>query len=462
MRQSLFNIAVGAMLGMAGASHSHAQTIVVGPLKNPANEHRYQLISASSWTNARSIARSRGGDLATIDDAAENDWVTAAFTGGGRKFFIGLSDAATPGTFTWSDGSSSVYRNWDRNQPGTNSDYVQLRSDKTWATAAIQSDSLYLVEIAGPIRVPQEYADIDDALEAMNTLQFYSMEIGNDLPMIDMPHTISVPPGTVGTIRGVGREASRIRLWESESVLDLRGSWDISGVAIWRVDDDAHLRFAGGRVRLSDCHLTCFYDAGQRLVVLGSGANVEMRRSTVGRSRGGPVFTGEGPAEAHVLAIDSIFIQALAITNASVTATLSSCTLYVCGVQSRGPVFNAAASLANTLVYRPNTGMGDNVTAEHCAFPYAYAGTGNIVGDPTFVVGGFVPTSDSIVINAGNADVGWTSGLDNQRNPRVVGGQIDIGAMEFQPTACAADFNHDGFIDFADFDDFVVAFETGC
>ena len=30
------------------------------------------------------------------------------------------------------------------------------------------------------------------------------------------------------------------------------------------------------------------------------------------------------------------------------------------------------------------------------------------------------------------------------------------------PTGRNADFNNDGFVDFFDFDDFVVAFETGC
>lgn len=460
MRKSIWNIVAGAVLGLASAAQ--AQIIVAGPVRNPANDHRYRLITGASWVTAQSIARSLGGDLATIDDAAENDWVTATFTGGGRKFFIGLNDAASPGSFVWSDGSSSTYRNWDRNQPGTNADFVQLRSDKTWATATVQPDSLYLVEIAGPIRVPREYSDIDDAFAAMNTLQWFDLEVGNTLPMVDVAHTLTVPPGKTGRIRGVGREASRIRLWQPTAVLDLRGAWDISDVAFWRVDDDAYLRFSGGRVRMSDVYLTGFYDVGQRLVVLGAGASVEMRRCAVGRSRGGPVFTGEGPTTANVIAIDTWFSQAVAITNPSVTATLSSCTLYVCGVQSRGPIFNAAASLANTLVYRPNTSIGDNVTAEWCVFPYAVAGEGNIVGEATFEPGGFRPTSDSIVVNAGNAAVGWTSGLDNERGPRVADGKIDIGAYEYQPTRCSADFNNDGFITFEDFDDFVAAFQAGC
>ena len=40
---------------------------------------------------------------------------------------------------------------------------------------------------------------------------------------------------------------------------------------------------------------------------------------------------------------------------------------------------------------------------------------------------------------------------------------VDVGAFEFTPgPACPIDFNHDGFVDFFDYDDFVAAFETGC
>lgn len=445
---------------MCGAAS--AQTIIAGPIKNAANEHRYSLITASSWSHAQSIARSRGGDLATINDAAENDWVTANFTTGGKKFFIGLNDATTPGTFVWSDGSTSAYRNWDNNQPGTNSDYVQLRSDKSWATAAVAADSLYLVEIAGAIRVPQEYADINDAFDAMNAFGMYDLELGNALHTIPTTHVLTVPAGKVGSIRGAGIDKTRLRLSEATSLLDLRGSWDISGLEVWRIDIGSYMRFAGGRVRLTDSHMTCFYDQGTRLVVLGPSSSVEMRRSSVGRTRGGPVFTAEFGSLPKVTAIDSLFAQAVAVTGPNVEASLSGCMLYVCGLASRGPIFNARATIVNTLVYLPNTGLGDDVTAEYCAIPYTYPGVGNISGQVTLEPGTFRPAAGSLVINAGSSGAGFTSGLDLDGLPRVVDGQIDIGAYEFQPATCDADFNSDGFITFDDFDDFVRAFEQGC
>ena len=43
------------------------QTVV-----NPANNHTYHLLSASSWSDAASVARSLGGFLVTVDDADED------------------------------------------------------------------------------------------------------------------------------------------------------------------------------------------------------------------------------------------------------------------------------------------------------------------------------------------------------------------------------------------------------
>ena len=39
---------------------------------NPANNHTYHLLSASSWSDAASVARSLDGFLVTIDDAEED------------------------------------------------------------------------------------------------------------------------------------------------------------------------------------------------------------------------------------------------------------------------------------------------------------------------------------------------------------------------------------------------------
>src|SRR5262245_19715924 len=50
-------------------------SVAAGPIVNPANGHSYLLLSPSTWTAAEAESVSLGGSLATIDDAAENQWV---------------------------------------------------------------------------------------------------------------------------------------------------------------------------------------------------------------------------------------------------------------------------------------------------------------------------------------------------------------------------------------------------
>ncbi len=52
---------------------------VVGPITNPANGHDYYLLEASTWTAAETEAVSLDGHLATINDAAEHDWIYPGF-----------------------------------------------------------------------------------------------------------------------------------------------------------------------------------------------------------------------------------------------------------------------------------------------------------------------------------------------------------------------------------------------
>ena len=68
---------------------------VLDTVINPANNHTYHLLSASSWSDAASVARSLGGFLVTIDDANEDQWIFDTFAVNNdttRHLWIGLSD----------------------------------------------------------------------------------------------------------------------------------------------------------------------------------------------------------------------------------------------------------------------------------------------------------------------------------------------------------------------------------
>ena len=89
------------------------------PVFNPANHHWYYIVSSGadgSWINAEVNANALGGNLVTINDAAEEAWLRATF-GADTRYWIGYSDMAVEGTWAWSSGEPVTYVNWDDFEP---------------------------------------------------------------------------------------------------------------------------------------------------------------------------------------------------------------------------------------------------------------------------------------------------------------------------------------------------------
>ena len=100
---------------------------------NPANNHTYHLLSASSWEDAANAARGLNGFLVTVDDAQENQWVFDTFASFGNQshhLWTGLSDHDEDGYYKWHDGTPFYYNNWGDSQPseGGDEDYVHIAS----------------------------------------------------------------------------------------------------------------------------------------------------------------------------------------------------------------------------------------------------------------------------------------------------------------------------------------------
>lgn len=74
-----------------------------------------------SWGNARSVCLGFGGDLVSITNKKEMDFVDEISSGiGSELIWIGLIDWLHDGEFAWSDGTlfnGSVYNNWAGRQP---------------------------------------------------------------------------------------------------------------------------------------------------------------------------------------------------------------------------------------------------------------------------------------------------------------------------------------------------------
>ena len=77
----------------------------------------YFTSSGVNWENARQKCISWGYDLASVKDPQENSLLDATRTSSSPTgCWIGLNDRSSEGTFVWSDGSDSLYRNWQVDQ----------------------------------------------------------------------------------------------------------------------------------------------------------------------------------------------------------------------------------------------------------------------------------------------------------------------------------------------------------
>ena len=111
---------VGALLFVAPVSVLADPPPFDGWTYNTATGHYYKIIYGFLGNHevdeASAVAAAYGGYVATIDDAAEENWICDNLPDGLTTFGIGLNDRATEGTFTWT-GPDSSYRNWGADQP---------------------------------------------------------------------------------------------------------------------------------------------------------------------------------------------------------------------------------------------------------------------------------------------------------------------------------------------------------
>jgi hypothetical protein len=85
---------------------------------DPASGHCYTLhVSGASWPNARAACAGLGANthLATIEAAAENQVVFSIV--GGRRTWLGGTDAIAEGAWEWTTGAPWIYTRWRAGDP---------------------------------------------------------------------------------------------------------------------------------------------------------------------------------------------------------------------------------------------------------------------------------------------------------------------------------------------------------
>jgi HEAT repeat protein len=116
--------------------------------RNPANGHFYCLTDPMPWKEARSKSAELGGHLVTVNDGNENEWLRTTFDDCGT-LFIGLTDKDEEGTWEWTSGEDSAYRNWNGGEPNDANDYedvVVMVQGGEWNDISIDTAGRGIVE----------------------------------------------------------------------------------------------------------------------------------------------------------------------------------------------------------------------------------------------------------------------------------------------------------------------------
>ena len=92
----------------------------------------YRLIATSkrNWDDARNDCRSQGGDLASVTSKHENNFLKSLAIPNTRAW-IGGDSSDSGATWTWSDGTTFGYVNWQGSH-GSTGGKINIQSNGLW------------------------------------------------------------------------------------------------------------------------------------------------------------------------------------------------------------------------------------------------------------------------------------------------------------------------------------------
>ena len=116
------------------------------------NGNQYLLTSSTlTWVQAQAEAANLGGNLVTINDALEEQWLRATF-GETEGFWTGINDRAQEGNFEWVSGQPVTYTNWAPGEPnnfGNNQDFgwINYGATRQWDDNSNNAQLRGIIEI---------------------------------------------------------------------------------------------------------------------------------------------------------------------------------------------------------------------------------------------------------------------------------------------------------------------------
>ncbi len=108
--------------------------------------------SAFTGPDAFNDATANGGFVVTVNDAAENAFLTNSVNANGAgSVIIGYNDTASEGSFVWQSGQTPGHTNWSSGEPNNagNEDFTVLTSSGGWNDISASSVLRYILERPG-------------------------------------------------------------------------------------------------------------------------------------------------------------------------------------------------------------------------------------------------------------------------------------------------------------------------
>jgi len=194
-----------------------------------------------NWGKAERIAQENGGHLVSINTQEENDFIARRLIE--RNAYIGLTDREDEGTFLWTTGELSDYRQWKRGQPDNegNEDFVEMDAQGYWYDVDGRVKREFVMEIKGCDHVTQTGGPAPGSKFRVGTTTItYSAEDGcgnSDVCSFDvimMPYVQQVP--TLSNIYSTSVELLSITPNPVATTLYINSETEIERIEIYGIN----------------------------------------------------------------------------------------------------------------------------------------------------------------------------------------------------------------------------------